>query len=301
VVAEIVVVGSLNQDTTVRVARLPQPGETVLGQGHFSDAGGKGANQAVAAARLGSTVAMVGMVGADAAGARLLQSLREAGVSATSVGRSTEVATGLALITVDERGENMIVVSPGANGALLPQNVRASAEILEAAAITLLQLEIRTDTVAEAAEISGGKVILNPAPARFLEPGLLANVDVLIPNRTELGVLTGSPEPRTVEEAARLASTFDGPQAVVVTLGVDGALLVEGGDAVHVPSVAVDSVDPTGAGDAFCACMADALVQGSSTEDAVRWAVRCGAAATLRWGAQASLPTREDVERMEGA
>jgi len=296
VVAEIVVVGSLNQDTTVRVARLPQPGETVLGQGHFSDAGGKGANQAVAAARLGSTVAMVGMVGADAAGARLLQSLREAGVSATSVGRSTEVATGLALITVDERGENMIVVSPGANGALLPQNVRASAEILEAA-----QLEIRTDTVAEAAEISGGKVILNPAPARFLEPGLLANVDVLIPNRTELGVLTGSPEPRTVEEAARLASTFDGPQAVVVTLGVDGALLVEGGDAVHVPSVAVDSVDPTGAGDAFCAGMADALVQGSSTEDAVRWAVRCGAAATLRWGAQASLPTREDVERLEGA
>jgi len=301
VVAEIVVVGSLNQDTTVRVARLPQPGETVLGQGHFSDAGGKGANQAVAAARLGSTVAMVGMVGADAAGARLLQSLREAGVSATSVGRSTEVATGLALITVDERGENMIVVSPGANGALLPQNVRASAEILEAAAITLLQLEIRTDTVAEAAEISGGKVILNPAPARFLEPGLLANVDVLIPNRTELGVLTGSPEPRTVEEAARLASTFDGPHAVVVTLGADGALLVEGGDAVHVPSVAVDSVDPTGAGDAFCAGMADALVQGSSTEDAVRWAVRCGAAATLRWGAQASLPTREDVERLEGA
>ena len=300
-VAEIVVVGSLNQDTTVRVARLPQPGETVLGQGHFSDAGGKGANQAVAAARLGSTVAMVGMVGADAAGARLLQSLREAGVSATSVGRSTEVATGLALITVDERGENMIVVSPGANGALLPQSVRASAEIVEAAAITLLQLEIRTDTVAEAAEISGGKVILNPAPARFLEPGLLANVDVLIPNRTELGVLTGSPEPRTVEEAARLASTFDGPQAVVVTLGVDGALLVEGGDAVHVPSVAVDSVDPTGAGDAFCAGMADALVQGSSTEDAVRWAVRCGAAATLRWGAQASLPTREDVERLEGA
>jgi len=301
VTAEIVVVGSLNQDTTVRVARLPQPGETVLGQGHFSDAGGKGANQAVAAARLGSAVAMVGMVGADAAGARLLQSLREAGVSATSVGRSTEVATGLALITVDESGENMIVVSPGANGALLPQDVRASAEILEAGAITLLQLEIRTDTVAEAAEISGGKVILNPAPARFLEPGLLANVDVLIPNRTELGTLTGSPEPRTVEEAARLASTFDGPQAVVVTLGVDGALLVEGGDAVHVPSVAVDSVDPTGAGDAFCAGMADALVQGSSTEDAVRWAVRCGAAATLRWGAQASLPTREDVERLEGA
>ncbi|MBU1492785.1 MAG: ribokinase [Actinobacteria bacterium] len=296
--AEIVVVGSLNLDTTVRVARLPQPGESVLGQGHFSDTGGKGANQAVAAARLGGTVAMIGKVGADAAGARLLQSLREAGVSIDAVGKSAEAATGLALITVDERGENMIVVSPGANAALLPSDVRDAAGILEAATVTLLQLEIRTDTVAEAAALSGGTVILNPAPARALETRVLARVDVLIPNRTELAVLTGSPEPRTVEDAARLASTIEGPRAVIVTLGADGALLVEGGEAVHVPAVPVEPIDPTGAGDAFCAGVADALVRGSTREEAVRWAVRCGAAATLRWGAQAALPTREDVERL---
>jgi len=296
VAAEIVVVGSLNQDTTVRVARLPQPGESVLGQGHFSDTGGKGANQAVAAARLGGSVAMVGMVGADPAGARLLQSLREAGVATGAIQRSADSATGLALITVDERGENMIVVSPGANAFLRPSDVQGSAEFLEHAAITLLQLEIRIDTVAAAAGLAGGTVILNPAPARHLDSGLLSNVDVLVPNRTELGVLCGSPEPQTIDEAARLAAMIDGPRAVVVTLGSDGALLVEGGEAIHVPSVLVEPVDPTGAGDAFCAGIADALVRGESTEDAVRWAVRCGAAATLRWGAQASLPTREDVE-----
>lgn len=296
--AEIVVVGSLNQDTTVRVSRLPHPGETVLGQGHFSDAGGKGANQAVAAARLGGSVAMIGMVGADAAGARLLQSLRAAGVSVEEIGRSSDTATGLALITVDERGENMIVVSPGANAELRPSDVRESAATLAAATVTLLQLEIRIDTVAEAAARSGGRVILNPAPARFLDPRLLADVDVLIPNRTELGELAGAPEPLTVEDAARLASEIRGPRAVVVTLGADGALLVEDGEMLHVAAVPVEPVDPTGAGDAFCAGIADALVRGSSTEDAVRWAVRCGAAATLRWGAQAALPTREDVEEL---
>ncbi|MCJ7726035.1 MAG: ribokinase [Acidimicrobiia bacterium] len=296
--AEIVVVGSLNQDTTVRVARLPHPGETVLGQGHFSDTGGKGANQAVAAARLGGSVAMIGMVGADASGARLLQSLRAAGVAVDEVGRSADAATGLALITVDEHGENMIVVSPGANAALRPSDVRSSSATLEQAVITMLQLEIRIDTVAEAAARSGGTVILNPAPARFLDPRLLVDVDVLIPNRTELAELAGAPESLTIDDAARLASAIRGPQTVVVTLGSDGALLVEDGEVLHVGAVAVEAVDPTGAGDAFCAGFADALVRGASTEDAVRWAVRCGAAATLRWGAQAALPTREDVERL---
>jgi len=300
VAADIVVVGSLNQDTTVRVKRLPQPGETLLGQGHFTDAGGKGANQAVAAGRLGGDVAMIGMIGADPAGARLLQSLRKAGVATDAIGKSAEVATGLALITVDERGENMIVVSPGANAALRPADVTESAALLEAAVVTLLQLEIRIDSVAEAARLSGGTVILNPAPARYLEPSLLEDVDVLIPNRTELGVLTGAPQPATIEEAAELAATIEGPNAVVVTLGSAGALLVEGGTTTaHVPSVPVTAVDPTGAGDAFCAGMADAVVRGAGYEDAVRWAIRCGAAATLKWGAQASLPTREDVDRQE--
>lgn len=296
--AEIVVVGSLNQDTTVRVERLPQPGETLLGQGHFTDAGGKGANQAVAAGRLGGDVAMIGMIGADQAGARLLSSLRTAGVATDAVSKTSELATGLALITVDEHGENMIVVSPGANAALRPADVAASAQLLESAIITLLQLEIRVDSVMEAARLSGGRVVLNPAPARYLDPRLLEEVDVLIPNRTELGVLRGASEPTSIDEAADLAASIEGPDVVVVTLGSDGALLIEDGVTTHIPSVDVWAVDPTGAGDAFCAGMADALVRGAGYGDAVRWAVRCGAAATLKWGAQAALPTREDVERL---
>ncbi|MCB2222871.1 MAG: ribokinase [Actinobacteria bacterium] len=295
--ADIVVVGSLNEDTTVRVAHLPHPGETVLGQGHFSDAGGKGANQAVAAARLGAAVAMIGMVGADAQGARLLAGLRAAGVDTAAVGKSPEAATGLALITVDEHGENMIVVSPGANAVLRPADV-AAAGLVEEAGITLLQLEIRADTVQEAAVRSRGTVILNPAPARHLDAALLAEVDVLIPNRTELAALAGAPEPGTIEEAAALAAAIRGPGAVVVTLGAEGALLVEGGRSLHVPAVPVAPVDPTGAGDAFCAGMADALVRGAAIDEAVRWAVRCGAAATTRWGAQAALPRRADVEAL---
>jgi len=299
--SDIVVVGSLNEDTTVRVARLPKPGETVLGQGHFTDTGGKGANQAVAAARLGRSVSMVGMVGADRPGMRLLQTLSGAGVSTDAVRKAIDAPTGMALITVDEQGENMIVVSPGANGVLSPADVEDSASsILREAAVTMLQLEIRTDTVAAAARLSSGTVILNPAPARALEAGLLADVDVLIPNRTELGILAGIGEAHfSIDEAADLVASLQCPATVVVTLGADGALLVDDGVPCHVPSVPVEVVDPTGAGDAFCAGMADALVRGAAMEEAVRWAVLCGAAATRRWGAQAALPERDEVESLE--
>ena len=299
--ADIVVVGSLNEDTTVRVARLPEPGETVLGQGHFTDTGGKGANQAVAAARLGRSVAMVGMVGADRAGMLLLQTLGGAGVATEAVRKAPQAPTGMALITVDEHGENMIVVSPGANGALTPTDVEDAASVLlQEAVVTMLQLEIRTDTVAAAARLSNGTVILNPAPARALEPDLLAHVDVLIPNRTELGTLAGVGDaPTTIDGAADLARSLEGPTTVVVTLGVDGALLVDDTGIHHIPSVPVEVVDPTGAGDAFCAGMADALVRGAAAREAVEWAVLCGAAATRRWGAQAALPARGEVETLE--
>lgn len=296
--AEIVVVGSLNQDTTVRVSHLPGPGETVLGQGHFTDTGGKGANQAVAAARLGRRVAMAGMVGADRAGTRLLQTLRDAGVDTRAVIKTESAPTGMASITVDECGENMIVVSPGANAALRPDDLAAAAPLLERAAVTMLQLEVRTDVVLAAALRSAGRVILNPAPARPLETTLLASVDVLIPNRAELAGLTDEGLPRCVDRVGELAERLAGPAAVVVTLGTDGALIVAGSRRVHVPAVPVEAVDPTGAGDAFCAGVADALVRGADYVEAVRWAVRCGAWATTRWGAQASLPTRADVEAL---
>jgi ribokinase len=296
---EITVVGSLNLDATVRVPRLPLPGETVMGRGHAHDTGGKGANQAVAAARLGRRVEMVGMVGGDDAGLRLLASLDAAGVGTAGVRRSPSLATGLALIMVDDLAENTIVVIPGANGALTPGDLdwRPIGE----AAVVLLQLEIPLETVEAAVGLARGQVVLNPAPGGLLPPELLSRVDVLVPNRTELAALVGAAPPATLAEAADLARALRGPRGIVVTLGAEGALVVADGQATHVPAPPVQAVDPTGAGDAFCAGLADALVGGAGLADAARWAVRCGAAAVTRRGAQASLPTRAEVEALGGA
>jgi ribokinase len=297
--AEIAVVGSLNLDATVRVPRLPLPGETVMGRGHSHDTGGMGANQAVAAARLGRSVEMVGMVGSDDAGDRLLAALAAAGVGTSRVRRSTSLATGLALIMVDDAAENTIVVIPSANGALTPGDLDAG--VIGEAAVVLLQLEIPLETVEAAAALARGKVVLNPAPAHPLPAALLDRVDVLVPNRTELALLAGAEPPATMEEAAALARSLEGPKGVVVTLGAEGALVVVRGRAEHVPAPQVAAVDPTGAGDAFCAGLADALVRGAGLVEASRWAVRCGAAAVTRRGAQASLPTRAEVEALGAA
>jgi len=295
---DITVVGSLNLDATVRVPRLPLPGETVMGRGHAHDTGGKGANQAVAAARLGRTVEMVGMVGRDDAGNRLLAALDAAGVGTATVRRSASLATGLALIMVDDFAENAIVVIPAANGALAPGDLDAA--VIAGAQVVLLQLEIPLETVEAAAALATGTVVLNPAPAHPLPAGLLSRADVLVPNRTELALLAGAAPPAGIEEAAALARSLQGPKGVVVTLGADGALVVIGEEAAHVPAPRVTAVDPTGAGDAFCAGLADALVGGADLVAATRWAVRCGAAAVTRRGAQASLPTRVEVEALGG-
>ncbi|MFH1105355.1 MAG: ribokinase [Actinomycetota bacterium] len=295
---EIAVVGSLNLDTTLRVPRLPLPGETVLGTGRFSDTGGKGANQAVAAARLGRSVAMVGAVGDDDAGVALLRSLAEAGVDISAVGVLDGIGSGMAVISVADTAENTIVVDPGANSALDPQQVRRAAEILSTAAVTLAQLEVPIGAVATAAVLTGGRFVLNPAPAGPIPADILERVSVLVPNASELGVLVGDAPPGGADEAARMARAVRGPGAVVVTLGAGGAVVVEGRRVVHVPAPSVVAVDPTAAGDAFCAGLADGLVRGLDLVDAVRWAVRCGAVAATRWGAQASLPNRGDVEAL---
>ena len=293
--SEIAVVGSLNLDTTVRVPRLPVPGETILGSGHFDDTGGKGANQAVAAARLGRSVAMVGMVGGDDAGRRLLESLDSDGVDTTAVATGRQDASGIAVITVDEGGENTIVVDPGANAMFTPDVLELVADSVRTAAVVLIQLEIPLDTVAAAADMATGMVVLNPAPAADLDQGVLDVVDVLVPNATELAQLTGSSVPTTPDAAIAMARRLEGPDAVVVTLGADGAVVVSGGDDEHIPAPHIDPVDPTAAGDAFCGGLADALVRGDSLHAAVHWAVRCGAVAAMRWGAQGSLPTRDEV------
>lgn len=292
---QIAVVGSLNLDSTIKVPRLPRPGETVLGEGHFTDTGGKGANQAVAAARLGRSVAMVGMVGDDEAGRRLLASLIADGVDVDSVAVTDEVGSGIAVITVDQDGENQIVVDPAANGRFIPPRLDRVRRTVAAADVVLLQLEIPIETVAAAVVAATGTVVLNPAPAAELDPALLADVDVLVPNATELATLSGTKIPDSPKSAIRAAERLKGPGAVVVTLGSAGAVVVAEGEYLHVPAPAVDAVDPTAAGDAFCGGLADALVRGESLSDAVQWAVQCGSVATTRWGAQASLPRRDQV------
>ena len=219
----IAVVGSCNVDFVVPVPVLPGPGETVLGGDHLRTPGGKGANQAVAAAKLGSPVAFVGCVGDDALAPTILSALDGAGVDTSWLRRVPDAPSGIALITVADGGENTIAVSPGANARLGPADIDAAAELLAGAAVTLVQLEIPLDAVAATVRAAGGRVVLNPAPARELPAGLLAGVDVLVPNRSELAVLAGAPEPSTSDDAAALAARLDGPRAVVVTLGADGA------------------------------------------------------------------------------
>jgi ribokinase len=287
----IIVVGSLNHDTTARVSRLPVPGETVMGTGHFTDTGGKGANQAVAAARLGAPVAMVGRVGDDAAGAGLLEALDDAGVNRDGVRVDAAVPTGAAFITVDDEGENTIVVSPGANAAMVPSDLDDVG--LEDAAVVLAQLEVPMPVVQAAAERANGLFVLNPAPAAVLSRTILDRVDVLVPNRTELSLLTQSHGDSL--DALAEASVGIGVRTVVVTLGARGALVVDGGHTHHVPAPVIEAVDPTAAGDAFCAALAVMLSEGQSVVEAVEFAVKAGAVAATRPGAQGSLPFRNEL------
>lgn len=294
----VAVVGSLNRDLVVPVPHHPRPGETVLGSDHFSNPGGKGANQAVAAARLGQRVAMVGCVGDDDAGADLRSSLAAEGVDVDRVVPLDGVPTGIALIAVDNEGENTIIVSPGANARVDVKTVEGARDLLGSADVTLLQLEIPVETVAAAADAAGGTVMLNPAPGRPLPQRLLAQVDVLVPNLGELAVLASGEAPDDLDAAVSLASQIEGPGAVVVTLGPQGALVVSRGVSLHVPGVEVKAVDTTAAGDSFCGALADALVRGLELEPAVRWAVTAAALAVTEKGAQPSLPMRAEVERL---
>lgn len=292
----VVVVGSLNMDVVVQVPRHPQPGETILGGDYFKNPGGKGANQAVAASRLQQRVAMLGRVGRDEDGRVLLSALQDEGVDTGWVTMNGEAATGMATITVDPDGENAIVVSPGANGGLHPPEVAKASELLRAATVLLLQLEVPVESVIAAAQSANGTVILNPAPAQPLPQDLLDAVDILVPNRLELATLVRADIPSTLQDAAALARRIEGVDAVVVTLGAEGALLVDDhGETIHAPAPRVEVIDTTAAGDAFCGALADAVVRGERLADAVRWAVSAASLTTMRPGAQAALPSREEV------
>ena len=286
----IAVVGSINLDLVVAVERHPAPGETVVGGDCRQLPGGKGANQAVAAARLGAKVAMVGRVGADAQGAWLREGLWTEGVGVEHVREDRQAPTGVALIAVDARGENTIVVSPGANARVDARDVAAASEVVGGADVVLVQHEVPQAAVAEAIATAGGTVVLNPAPAR----GLVAPVDVLVPNRGELETLAGGRG-----DPVTLARSITAARAVVVTLGAEGAVVVEGDRAERVRAPHVEAVDTTGAGDAFCGALAEAMAGGATVVEAARWAVRVAAASVTRPGAQGGLPRREDVPAAE--
>ncbi len=300
--ADVVVVGSLNQDLVVRVPRHPVPGETVLGSEHFTGLGGKGANQAVAASRLGASVTMVGRVGSDAAGDTMLAGLAAAGVDTATVVRDGSLGSGLAVITVDDRAENAIVVSPGANSRLGPADIEGARHAIGESAVLLAQLEVPIVAVERATDLAAGTVILNPAPAPAepLPVELLVDVDVLVPNRTELAVLAGVDEPEDIREVVAAIARLPFTGAVVVTLGGDGALLVGGGEVVHVEAPRVEAVDTTGAGDTFCGALAESLARGLPIGDAARWAVAAGAFAVTGLGAQGAMPSSAEVRALLG-
>lgn len=302
---EVVVVGSLNLDVSVAVAQLPAPGETVLGGDALWSPGGKGANQAVGVSLLGRRVEMIGCVGADEPGQQLLDNLG-AGVGHQHVAVLEDVSTGIATIAVDSHGDNQIVVSPGANARVAGAHIDAASVELGSALVVLSQFEIPLASVLAAAKQTNGTFVLNPAPAprdldeegRVLLADLLAEVDIVVPNQGELAALLGEPSAPSLDDvgaqARRLASS--GPK-VVVTLGEQGAMVVDTEQAVHVPAVVVDAVDATAAGDSFCAAVADALCGGADLVDAVKWAVEVASVTVTRRGAQRSLPTRAEVVR----
>ena len=297
----VAVVGSANVDFTVALPRLPRAGETVSGGTLLVNRGGKGANQAVAARRLGAEVRMVGAVGSDPSGSEVREGLGGLGIEVDGLITVPDSATGTALILVDAEGRNLIGVAPGANHRLTLEMVRPHGDLIAWADVLLCQLETPLPVVEWALQTArrhGVTTVLNPAPVKNLSDEMLALADYLTPNEIEAAALAGV-EARdldsTREAAGRLLAR--GTRRVLVTLGADGVLACEGGDALHFPAFPVTAVDTTAAGDAFNGALAVGLAAGGSLEQAIPLASATAALACTRRGAQDSLPDRADVER----
>jgi len=299
------IIGSANYDLVVKAERIPTPGETIIGGKFLTSPGGKGANQAVAAARLGADVWFVGRVGTDSFGESLSTALAGAGVRLDYLIEDAVEPTGVALIGVDARGENAITVAPGANGNTSADDVESARPAITSAFAVLLQLEIPMAAVRAAIRIakeSGAHVILNPAPVSrdaILSADILTQVDVLTPNEHEAAIILGLPSTENVDwNTAALRLLEAGVGTVVITLGVHGSIVADSSGVRALPAYPVDAVDTTAAGDCFSGALAVALAEGRSIDDAVRFASGAAAISVTRMGAQPSLPTRAEVDEL---
>ncbi len=300
---KITVVGSCNTDMVIKADRLPIPGETVLGGKFFMNPGGKGANQAVAAARMGGNVTLISKTGNDVFGKQSVMLYDSENIHTNYIFSDPNNPSGVALITVDSNGENCIVVASGANANLFPADIDKAISSIESSNMVLMQLEIPIETVEYVAEIAQKKdikVILNPAPARALSDKLLKNLYIIIPNRSEAEILSGIKV--TDLEKARMAADIisaKGVNIVVITLGSEGALIKEYDQYHFVEAVKVDAVDTTAAGDVFCGTVCVGLAEGKTIIEAVKMAAKAAAITVTRMGAQSSIPYRTELLSVE--
>ena len=301
---KVVVVGSFNMDIVVKAGRRPRKGETLMGEEFGMFIGGKGSNQAIAAARLEADVTMIGRLGTDLFGDTLMAAHAEEGIHTDYVSRDTEVGTGIASILIDPDGDNSIVIVPQANMRLSVEDIERASESIAAADVLLLQLEVpiaASQRAAEIAKSNGATVVLNPAPAQELPDDFLAQVDILTPNAVETESLSGV-KVSTSADAERAAKVLlnKGLSAVILTLGERGVLLLTSDLTQQVPAYAVEVVDTTAAGDAFCGALATGLARGENLVDAVAFANAVGALAVTVLGAAPSMPTAAQVEAFRG-
>ncbi len=296
---KIVVVGSCNTDMVVKSDRLPVPGETVLGGAFMMNPGGKGANQAVAIARMGGNVTFISKTGNDLFGRQSVEMYGDENIVTDYIFSDQHLPSGVALIMVDRNGENCIVVASGANGSLSPKDIEKARNVIESADILLMQLEVPMDTVEYAAKLAhekGIKVVLNPAPAAFLSNELLKCLYAIIPNKTEAEMLSGIKvsDLETAKQAADIIAA-KGVDKVVITLGSKGALIKDGDVYSFIPADKVEAVDTTAAGDTFCGAFCVGISEGLSIEDAVRMATKAAGITVTREGAQAAIPYRKEL------
>ena len=300
--SDVFVLGSINQDFVLKVERRPEPGETVTNAELSTHNGGKGANQAAAAALLGASVAFLGRVGDDEFGEPLVQALEEKGIDTILIKPASGTPTGAAFITVTPDGENAITVAPGANRSLTPGDVEAAADEIGEAGVFVAQMEVPVQAVLRAVEVAaekGTRALVNLAPTFEVPRDLLEKLDPLVVNEHEAAFLLGR-EVEGVKGALSAAPELlsSGPRSAVITIGEDGAVLADGESVEHLPAPEVEVVDTTGAGDAFVGALATQIARGASLREAVAYAVRAGAAAVTKEGAQGALPTPEVVEAL---